>query len=97
MLSAITTGEPPFDVLVTQVGDRLSRRDGDEAFAALKTIARAGVEVWFYSDGTRFQFGDFASNTLSFLKGEFAAEYRRAVSQKTYEAHRRMARRLRRA
>ena len=40
---------------------------------------------------TRFQFGDFASNTLSFLKGEFAAEYRRAITVKTAEAMKRKA------
>jgi site-specific DNA recombinase len=92
MLDAITGSKtPPFEVLICQAADRFSRRDGDESFGELKTIAKAGVQVWFYSDGARFQFGDFASNTLSFLKGEFAAEYRRAVSQKTYEAHRRMA------
>lgn len=73
----------PFEVLICQAVDRFSRRDGDEAFAELKAIAKAGVQVWFYSDGTRFQFGDFASNTLGFLKGEFAAEYRRVISQKT--------------
>ncbi len=92
MLLAITSAAPPpFEVLICQDPDRFSRRDGDEAFAELKMIAKAGVQVWFYSDGSRFQYGDFASNTLSFLKSEFAAQYRRGVSQKTYEAHRLMA------
>jgi DNA invertase Pin-like site-specific DNA recombinase len=55
------------------------------------TFAVAGVQVWFYADGSQFQFGDFASNTLSFLKAEFAAEYRRSIRQKTTESHRRKA------
>ena len=71
--------------------DRFSRRDGDESFSELERIAKAGVQDWFYSDGSRFQYRGFASNTLSFLKGEFAAEYRRAISQKTHEAHLRKA------
>ncbi len=90
MLAAImAVGGPPFEVLITQAPDRLSRRDGDESFAELKAIARAGVEIWFYADGSRFTFGDFASNTLGFLRGEFAAEYRRAIAVKTSEAMRR--------
>src|SRR5687768_6443990 len=62
MLAAITISKkPPFDVLICQAADRFSRRDGDESFGELKDISKAGVEVWFYSDGSRFQFGDFAS------------------------------------
>jgi DNA invertase Pin-like site-specific DNA recombinase/chorismate mutase len=92
MLTAILSSEKqPFEVLICQDQDRFSRRDGDESFAELKAISKAGVQVWFYVDGSRFQFGDFASNTLSFLKGEFAAEYRRAISQKTHESHHRKA------
>ena len=92
MLEAIKgSTTPPFDVLICQAPDRFSRREGDESFNELKTIARAGVQVWFYSDGSRFQFGDFASNTGWFLRGEFAAEYRRAISQKTTELHLRKA------
>jgi DNA invertase Pin-like site-specific DNA recombinase len=69
MLDAIRSSKrPPFDVLICQAADRFSRRDGDESFGELKAISKAGVEVWFYSDGSHFQFGDFASNTLSFLK-----------------------------
>jgi hypothetical protein len=30
--------------------------------------------------------GDFASNTLGFLRAEFAAEYRRAIAAKVREA-----------
>ncbi len=93
MLDAISQATPlPFEVLICQAPDRFSRRDGDESFAELKAIAKRGVQIWFYGDGTRFQFGDFASNTLGFLKGEFAAEYRRAISVKTAEAMIRKAR-----
>ena len=94
MLAAIQggSGKPPFDVLIMQSNDRLSRRDGDESFGELKQISRAGVQPYFYSDGTRFQYGDFASNTLGFLKGEFAAEFRRAIAAKTREAMEKKAR-----
>jgi site-specific DNA recombinase len=93
MLSVITTAKtPPFDVLICQAPDRLSRRDGDESFSELKTIAKAGVQIYFYSDGSCFQFGDFASNALGFLRAEVAAEYRRAVSKKTTESHLQKAR-----
>src|SRR5215203_3134797 len=79
MLDAATRGD--FDVVIMQAQDRFSRRDGDEAFAELKALAKH-VQVWFYGDSTRFQFGDFASNVLGFFKGEFAAEYRRAIAAK---------------
>ena len=92
LLDVIKSGLP-FDVLVMQAPDRLSRRDGDEAFGELKAIARAGVGIWFYADGTRFEFGTFATNTLGFLRSEFAAEYRRAIATKTAEAMKRKARR----
>lgn len=83
MLEAITGSKhPPFDMLICQAADRFSRRDGDESFTELKMIAKAGVQVWLYWDGSCFQFGDFASNTLSFLRGEFAAEYRRTIGKK---------------
>jgi DNA invertase Pin-like site-specific DNA recombinase len=92
MLAAITaTTPPPFEVLIYQAPDRLSRRDGDEAFTELKTLAKAGVQVWFYADGSKFEYRSFATNTLGFLRAEFAAEYRRAIRQKTTEAHRRKA------
>src|SRR5262245_51387368 len=35
----------PFQVLIMRDDSRFSRRDGDEVFGELKTIARAGVEV----------------------------------------------------
>ena len=76
----------PPGVLIMQSNDRLSRRDGDEAFGELKAIARRGVEIWFYADRSRFEYGTFATNTLGFLRGEFAAEYRRTISAKTHEA-----------
>lgn len=92
MLNAIMSAKtPPFDVLICQAADRFSRRDGDESFTELKTIAKAGVQVWFYSDGTCFRYGTFEAQVTGFLKGEFAAEYRRVISQKTYEAHLRKA------
>ena len=82
---------PPFDVLVMQSNDRLSRRDGDEAFGELKAIAKAGVEVWFYADRQQFAWGTFETNVTGFLKGEFAAQFRRAIAEKTYETMRRKA------
>ena len=92
MLDAIRSGRAPFKALVVQSNDRLSRRDGDEAFSELKAIDGAGGEVWFYSDGQRFTHGDLASNVTGFLKGEFAAEFRRAIAKKTSEAMEQKAR-----
>lgn len=86
MLEVIASGQAPFSVLVMQANDRLSRRDGDEAFGELKAIARTGVQVWFYGSGQQFRYGDFASNTLGFLNAEFAAEFRRQIAAKTREA-----------
>lgn len=91
LLDTIHSGRAPFSVLVMQSNDRLSRRDGDEAFAELKAIARAGVAVWFYSDRTRFEFGTFAANTIGFIRAEVAAEFRRIGAAKTTEAMRRKA------
>ena len=91
--SRVIKSGPPFNVLLMQAPDRLSRRDGDEAFGELKAIARAGVGIWFYADGTRFEFGTFATNTLGFLRSEFAAEFRRAIATKTAEAMKRKAQR----
>jgi site-specific DNA recombinase len=79
-----------FDVVVMQAQDRFSRRDGDEAFAELKALAKH-VQVWFYADGHRFTYGTFESNITGILKSEFAAEYRRAIAVKTHEAMRRRA------
>ena len=58
----------------------------------MKQIAQAGVQIWFYSDGTRFEYGSLATNVVGFLHGEFAAEYRRAIAAATTESHDRLAR-----
>jgi site-specific DNA recombinase len=92
LLEVIHSRRAPFQVLVMQSSDRLSRRDGAEAFVELKSIAKAGVEIWFYAKGERFTYGDFRSNVSGYLQAEFAAEYRRAVAEKTYEAMARKAR-----
>src|SRR5215469_18408031 len=49
LLDRINDG-PPFDVLLLRNESRFSRRDGDEAFAELKRISRAGVEIVFVED-----------------------------------------------
>ncbi len=77
---------PPFDVLIMRDASRFSRRDGDEAFSELKGLAKAGVAVWFYQDGTPFTFGDFASNVAGLMRGEMNAEYRRSIAKWTREA-----------
>ena len=74
-----------FDVVVMQAQDRFSRRDGDEAFGELQALSRH-VEVWFYAERSRFDHGTLASNVTGFLRAEFAAEFRRAIAQKTSEA-----------
>jgi hypothetical protein len=74
-----------------QSQDRFSRRDGDEAFAELKSVARTVVEIWFYADRQPFRFGSLATNVVGLLQGEFAAEFRRAIATKTYEAMARKA------
>src|SRR6185369_10628560 len=79
-----------FDVLVMQAPDRLSRRDGAEALMELRALSRR-AEIWFYSDGTRFESGTLAANVTGYLKSEFAAEFRRAITTKTSEAMRRKA------
>jgi DNA invertase Pin-like site-specific DNA recombinase len=86
MLDDIRSGRAAYKILVMQAGDRLSRRDGDEAFGELKTIAKAGIALWFYADGTCFDYGTFELNTMAFLRAEVAAEFRRAISRKTSEA-----------
>jgi hypothetical protein len=91
MLQLIRARTAPFQVLVAQHEDRLSRRDGDESFGELKTIARAGVQVWFYDARTRLEYGTFATNAVGFLKGEMAAEFRRVIGRKTVESLRRKA------
>jgi site-specific DNA recombinase len=85
--------KPPFQILIMRDTSRFSRRDGDEAFAELKAIARAGVEVWCYGDGQQFTYGDFASNVVGFVRAEMNADYRRQISRWTYEAMVRKARR----
>jgi site-specific DNA recombinase len=91
MLELVGSGAAPFSAIVMQSNDRLSRRDGDEAVAEMKEIARAGIEVWFYSDNTKFEYGTFSTNVVSYLRAEVAAEYRRAIAAKTAEAMRRKA------
>ena len=66
---------PPFRVLIMRDASRFSRRDGDEAFGELKRIAQAGVAIWFYQDGTRFEFGTFAANVIGFVQAEMNAEF----------------------
>lgn len=85
LLDTIKNG-PPFNVLIMQAQDRFSRRGGAEAHIELKAIARAGVSIWFYADKSQFEHGTFSSETLGFLKGEFAAEFRRNIAAKTHEA-----------
>jgi site-specific DNA recombinase len=77
---------PPFGVLIMRDASRFSRRDGDEAFGELKRIAQAGVAVWFYQDGTAFEYGSFASNISGFVRAEMNAEYRRQIAVWTKEA-----------
>jgi site-specific DNA recombinase len=92
LLQQLAGGRAPFQVLVMQANDRLSRRDGDEAIGELKMIARAGVDVWFYADGSRFEWGTLEANTRAFFRAEFAAEERRKASERTREALTRKAR-----
>ena len=73
-----------FQVLVMQAPDRLSR--GDDGFAELTRIAKTGVEIWFYADQRRFDHKTMVGRVDGFLRAEFAAEFRRAIAQKTTEA-----------
>jgi site-specific DNA recombinase len=91
LMEMIAAG-PPFQVLLMREQSRFSRRDGDEAFGELKRIAQAGIEIWFYQDQSRFAFGTFGENVVSFVKAEAAADYRRQIAQWTYEAMTRKAR-----
>jgi site-specific DNA recombinase len=86
LLDTIAAGRPPFQILIVRDASRLSRRDGDEAFGELKRIAQAGVEIWFYVDGTRFTYGTFGDNVVGFVRAEMNAEYRRQVAKWTHEA-----------
>ena len=92
LLDAIESGAPPFDVLLMRDPSRFSRRDGDEAFAELKAIARAGVEIHFYGDSSRFEYGTLATNVVGFLRSEIAADYRRQIAAWTAETMLRKAR-----
>jgi len=86
LLDAITSGRPPFQALILRDASRFSRRDGDEAFGELKRLAQAGLEIWFYQDGTRFTFGTFGDNVVGFVRAEMNAEYRRQIGRWTREA-----------
>jgi DNA invertase Pin-like site-specific DNA recombinase len=91
MLAAIRSGKFP-PVLIVQKSDRLSRRDGAEALVELREIAKAGVEIWFYSKRDRFTYGDFKSNVSGYIEAEFNAEFRRVIAEKTTEAQLQRAR-----
>jgi DNA invertase Pin-like site-specific DNA recombinase len=87
LLETIAAGAAPFQVLIMRDTSRFSRRDGDEAFGELKRIAQAGIQIWFYLDGTRFTYGTFGDNVVGFVRAEMNAEYRRAISLATKESH----------
>lgn len=91
LLDTIWAGAP-FQVLVMRDTSRFSRRDGDEAFGELKAIDRAGVQIWFYGDGTRFTHGTFGDNVAGFVKAEAAADYRRQIAVWTRAAMEQKAR-----
>lgn len=92
VLDAIDSGRAGFQALIVRDSSRLSRRDGEEAFAELKRIAKAGVQVWFYQDGTQFSYGSFGENIVGFVRAEMNAEYRRQISRNVTEAMIRKAR-----
>jgi DNA invertase Pin-like site-specific DNA recombinase len=92
LLDAIGTGRPPFQILIVRDASRFSRRDGDEAFGELKRIAQAGVEIWFYQDGTKFAYGTLGDNVVGFVRAEMNAEFRRQIGKWTREAMARKAR-----
>ena len=91
LLDAIGRPDRPFDVLIMRDASRFSRRDGLESFAELKQIAEAGVEIWFYEDGTQFRYGTLETNVFGFMRGEVNAEYRRGISRLVREAMTRKA------
>lgn len=92
LLDLIASGRAPFQALVMRDTSRFSRQDGDEAFRELKAIAQAGLQIWFYQDSTRFEYGTLAANITGFMRAEFAAEYRRQIACLTYDAMQRKAR-----
>lgn len=85
LLDVIRAGAP-FQILIMRDASRFSRRDGDEAFGELKRIAQAGVQIWFYQDNSRFNFGNLADNVVGFVRAEMNAEYRRQIARWTREA-----------
>jgi DNA invertase Pin-like site-specific DNA recombinase len=91
LLDAVDKGAT-FEVLLMRDTSRFSREDGDEAFALLKSIRRAGVRIHFYGDSTEFEYGTLASNIVGFMRSEIAAEYRRQIAAVTAETLRRKAR-----
>jgi len=86
LLDVLATGRPPFQVLIMRDASRFSRRDGDEAFGELKRLAQSGVTVWFYQDGTAFEYGNFAANITGIMRAEMNAEFRRQIGKWTREA-----------
>jgi site-specific DNA recombinase len=90
LLDAIRN-KPPFQAIIMRDSSRFSRRDGDEAFAELKAIVKAGVAVHFYQDGTSFAFGTLGDNIIGFVKAEMNAEFRRQIARWTREAMQRKA------
>src|SRR5262245_17156118 len=91
LLDAAFSSAPPFRVLIMRDSSRFSRRDGEEAFAELKRRAQAGVEIYFYSDATRFSFGTFGDNVVGFVRAEMNAEYRRQIARWVTDAMHRKA------
>ena len=91
MIELATTSRP-FDVVVLQAQDRFSRAPAAETVVELKQLAKH-VQIWFYADRQAFEHGTLASNVTGFLRAEFAAEFRRAIAQKTHEAMLRKAER----
>ncbi len=85
LLDVIHAG-PPFGVLIMRDSSRFSRRDGDEAFGELKRLAQTGEAIWFYQDGTPFEYGHFAANVTGFFRAEMNAEFRRSITKWTTEA-----------
>lgn len=86
LLDMIESGDAPFTTLIMRDQSRFSRRDGDEAFAELKAIAKRGIRILFYGDGTEFEYGTFASNITGMVRAEVNAEYRRSIATWTTEA-----------
>jgi len=84
--NSVNGERPPFPLLIMRDTSRFSCRDGDEAFEQLKRLAQAGIEIWFYQDGTRFSSGPFGENVVGFVRAEMNAEYRRQIAQCAPEA-----------